>query len=197
MLSKNLTILRIKSFCTSPIDYLVAWLRLARNTDFFRWSDEKNLFDEWNDRTVVIASLIPDGASVLEFGAGNEYLGKLLPKSCHYQPSDIVTRSDKTMICDLNEKFPVLDRKWDFIVLSGVVDYIYDVEGLLREIRKNCRFCIMTYVPIDIMECMVTRMRSGWVNHFTRQKLEKIIGGAKFDIKERKMWNDQPIYILR
>lgn len=197
MRTKSLPILRLKSFLASPRNYMAAWRNLARETDVNRWADTRNLDPMWDERTALIAGMIPAGSSVLEFGAGQERLGKLLNANCEYQPSDVFARSDKTLICDLNAAFPKLNKKWDYIVFSGVLEYIHDLQGLLDKVRASCNACILSYAPTDGLECMTTRMRNGWVNHLSKDDFEKIIHAAKFEIKEIRSWNEQPVYSLR
>lgn len=197
MFHKNLILLHLKSFLASPRKYLASWRNFVPRTDLQRWSNAQNLSTKWDERTVLVATMIPPNSSVLEFGAGNEYLKKCLPEGCIYQPSDIVARSENTLVCDLNAGFPILDKQWDIIVFSGVAEYIEDLQGLLTKIRSYCRICIFSYVPIDRLESMTTRMQNGWINHFSREEVEAIIHQANFLIQEHKVWNHQDIYSLR
>ena len=165
------------------------------------WSDTQNPYTNWpiawDVRTALVAEMIPPHSSVLEFGAGKEHLATLLPEGCEYQPSDVIARTERTFVCDLNKPFPTLDKKWDVIVLSGVLEYIVDVPALLSKLRTNCMACILTYAPVDGLECMTTRMKNSWVNHFNAEQFETLLANAGFTIQQQKTWNNQEIYNLR
>lgn len=197
LVTRNPALLHLKSFVASPRGYLSSRLNYAKILGLPRWSNPQSLHDDWDERTALIAGMIQPNTSILEFGSGNERLQDFLPQGCKYQPSDIVARSDKTWIIDLNKEFPVLDKKWDYIVFSGVLEYIYDVQQVLNHVRKHCDVCILSYAPTDCLECMITRMRSGWVNHLSKNSFETIIKNAGFEIQEKRVWNGQDIYSLR
>lgn len=196
-MAKSTTILHLKSFLASPYGYLASRRNLSRHVGHTRWGAQDSLRSEWNERTALMAGLIPENSTVLEYGAGNEHLRTRLPKGCTYQPSDIVARSEHTFVCDLNETFSALDRKWDVIVFSGVLEYIHDLQKLLNDVRGSCGTCILSYATTDALECMTTRMRSGWVNHLSAEALEAMIARAQFSITQKQQWNGQDIYVLR
>src|SRR5262245_3702226 len=93
--------------------------KTKRTTDYQRWRQVSRLDADWSQRLTVVASLIAPNSRVLEFGAGRQILRALLPSTCTYVPSDLVSRSEDTFICDLNAaslpKFP----EHDTAVFSG------------------------------------------------------------------------------
>lgn len=194
---KQVIFLHLKSFLASPLRYLLTLRHFISGTDIKRWSNITNFDTQWDERTRMMAAMVPPGASVLEFGSGREVLGGMLPEGCYYQPSDIVARSERTLVCNLNESFPALDRKWDYIVFSGVLEYIHDLPGLLKQVRANCHQCLLSYAPTDQLQCMTTRMQSGWVNHFTSQEIAQMLREAGFEEIGQKRWQFQTIYHLK
>jgi hypothetical protein len=190
-------LLHLKSFLASPRAYLAARLNRAQHTDINRWSDPAILYDHWDERTALMASMIAMNSTVLEFGAGNERIRGFLPAGCRYQPCDIVARSAHTLVCNLNVAFPALDTTWDVMVFSGVLEYIEDVPALLANVRIHAKNCILSYHPIDTLECLTTRLQGGWVNHYTQAAMENIIAKAGFTIAEQRSWSGQNIYSLR
>src|SRR4249919_694547 len=76
--------------------------RLFGVSDVERWRDLRNHERDWEERTRLIAGLVPKGSCVIEFGAGGRVLGSYLGKTCTYIPADLVRRSPETVICDLN-----------------------------------------------------------------------------------------------
>lgn len=187
----------MKSFLASPRDYVASRWNYGDQLGLSRWAKYESLHDDWDERTALIAGMIQPNSSILEFGAGKEHLRGFLPQGCDYHPSDIVARSEETLICDLNKTLPQLDRKWDYIIFSGVLEYIHDVQKVLNYVRANCNVCILSYAPTDCLECMITRMRSGWVNHLSKNSFETIIKNAGFEIQEKRVWRGQDIYSLK
>ena len=197
MMLKDASLLHLKSFLASPIKYMATRWRFSQRLGVKRWASAASLQDDWDARTALMASLVSPGMAVLEFGAGKEHLRLCLPRDCEYQPCDIVARSPATLVCDLNHAFPTLDKKWDVILFSGVLEYIHDVPHVLSKVRAHGDSCILSYAVTDHLECMTTRMRSGWVNHFSSAAIETMIRDAQFVIHETRTWNGQRIYSLR
>jgi hypothetical protein len=188
-------VLHIKSVAVSPLHYLSSWRHFfAHGTQKKRWSNLDNYDVVWDERTALVAMMIDKNTSVLEFGAGRERLKDFLPEGCVYQPSDITMRSADTIVCDLNKNFPALPQTYDYIVLSGVLEYIQNIDTLLQNIRKYCRFAVVVYVSTDRLECISTRMRQGWVNHLTETQFLQSISKANFTIVEQQRWRNHMIY---
>ncbi len=194
--SQNPIFIHLKSFLSSPIDYIASWAHLHNETDASRWANGQNIYYKWDERTALMAAMIPPNSSVFEFGAGKELLGTLLPQGCHYQPCDIVPGSDRTLLHDLNISFPPMDRVWDYMVFSGVLEYIRDIPSLLNNVRAHSRNCILSYGVTDGLECLITRRKSGWFNHFSEKDFEKILHKCGFTIAEKRIWEKQIIYRL-
>ena len=90
---------------------------------------------KWRRRAGVIASAIPDGASVLDLGGGFCYLAKLLPGS-RYASIDVEPWTDATIVGDLNgEAWPDAGR-WEVIVAQGVIEYMTYAGEFLERIKK-------------------------------------------------------------
>jgi hypothetical protein len=191
-------VLHIKSVAVSPLHYLSSWRHFfAHGTQKKRWSNLDNYDVAWDERTALMATMVEKNSSVLEFGAGRERLRDFLPEGCTYQPSDITTRSENTIVCDLNEGFPALQQFYDYIALSGVTEYIYDLDTLFQHVRKHCRFLVVSYSSTDHLECISTRVRQGWVSHLSEEMFLEIIKKANFAIADQKMWRNQVIYRLQ
>ena len=57
---------------TVPVTVRSLLCRVFGWSDRSRWSDTKELLTDWDERTRILARLVPDGARVIEFGAGRE-----------------------------------------------------------------------------------------------------------------------------
>jgi len=82
-------------------------------------------------------------------------------------------------------------------VFSGVLEYIEDVPALLAKVRQHCTQCILSYHPVDTLECMTTRLEGGWVNHYSKATMDAIIRKAGFEPLHETGWSGQTIYHLR
>src|ERR1051326_7663170 len=131
-------------------------LKVARRSDYKRWTNSNNLETWWSARTEKIAALIPGGVRVIEFGAGRRHLEKLL-EACAYFPSDLVDRGPGTIICDLNKR-PLPDLKYlaaGVSVCAGVLEYIGDLRSIIEVLSKQVSSCIASY------ECGVPAQGTG------------------------------------
>jgi O-antigen/teichoic acid export membrane protein len=180
-------LLHAKSFMASPEKYFAARRHLtAMGTQVARWSDLGNYDPAWDERTALMARMVPQNASVLEFGAGREQLVNFLPPGCTYQPSDLAPRSPSTLVCNLNEGFPQLTQHYDVIIFSGVLEYIHDLEELMRRVRQHCTECIVSYTTTNDLDCIVTRRNNGWVHHYSDAAIIEVFNRAGFEVAERQ-----------
>ena len=117
-------------------------------SDVSRWADAGK-FNDWEERTKLIATLIPAEARVIEFGAGKRQLEKHLDSTCTYVPSDLVSRGPDTIVLDLNKR-PLPDlstQSFDVAVLAGVLEYVADLPSFVRWLAALARASwLLTYV---------------------------------------------------
>lgn len=190
-------IYRFKSILRHPVKFLNARKSTSTNkSDLTRWEKEENLYKEWDSRTIMIAGLIPEKSSILEFGAARLVLRDHIPDNCDYQPSDIVDRGENTIVCDLNHKFPVLSTHYTHVVFSGVLEYIFDIDNLLKELKQHCDVIIASYSTTDKISDYVTRRQSGWVNHFSNEDIVSLFNKNGFTLKSSHSWTLQTIYVF-
>ena len=117
-----------------------------------RWEDARP-DSTWAERTRILASYIPVGASVLEFGAWTMELKRHLPPLCTYTPSDLFYRGKGTIVCDLNgPELPVFP-KHDVAVFGGVLEYAQALAHHLRHPRHLLLAPALVLIPILAHEC--------------------------------------------
>ncbi len=107
-------------------------------------------FDEaWKARIAHLASFIDSPGPVLDIGCGMMWLEPLLARGNKYIPIDYVRRDDRTVVVDLNaQPLPAIDAEFAF--MSGVLEYIQDVPGFLRQLtRRKIRRIMLTYCTIE------------------------------------------------
>lgn len=165
-------------------------------SDIGRWGKDKSFNTTWDTRTEMIASMIPEDCSVLEFGAGRMALKRYLPYSCRYTPSDILDRGEGTIICDLNDAVLPMFQHHDFIVFGGVLEYIYDPERLLSNLANCCHVIIATYAVTDFpsQRSILQRRKYGWVNNFNKENFLKLFRLHGFIPEQELLWEKQYIF---
>ena len=171
-------------------------LRWRGQSDFEKWGDADNLKERWADRSRVMAKMIPNGARVVEFGAGKMLLREFLDSSCHYTPSDLVDRGPGTVVCDLNdEELPQFPDQ-DVAFLAGVLEYIHDVDRLARYLSENFQTVILSYVTLDGERSLklADRRSRGWVNDYRTEELVLIFEDKGYQMEEKGAWKTQSLF---
>ena len=168
--------------------------RFLRKTDTQRWTDLRNFDPAWDQRTQVIASLIPQCSRIIEFGAGRERLRTYLDGTCTYTPADLVKRSSNTVVFDLNKR-PLPDLRalnLDVAIFGGVLEYIADIGDVPRWLARQVSLCIASYEcatsglsPAARALEVLSRSKNGWMNHYGEKQLKELFcaGGFTFDRK--------------
>ena len=140
----------------------------------------------WDERNEIIAGYIPAGSSILDVGCGAQTLKQHLKPGCRYQPSDVVKSTPEVIFCDFNANvYPDVKEKYDYVVCSGVLEYIREPEKFLRRIPPLGHSVILSYNPLLPGGSKLTRMGNGWgwVNHFTKEELQTLFGECGFFFK--------------
>lgn len=149
----------------------------------------------WDDRNHLIAQAIPADSSVLDLGSGAQTLARYLKLGCTYQPCDCVKSSDNVLLCDFNrDQYPTLDRRFDYVVVSGLLEYIRDPRSFLKQIHAYGNVLLISYACLLPGHTRLWRASQGWVNHLTRPELEGIFNDLGLRWSEMARWQDQIIY---
>lgn len=177
---------------------------LVVGTNVNRWREvSKNPRPHWDDRNEIIARLIPAGSSVIDLGCGPQTLRRHLPASCKYQPCDVIKSTPDVIFCDFNAGvYPDVKETYDYVVCSGVFEYIRKPEEFLKRNSKLAKTMILSYNPFNQFpgDTKIRRLNCDWLNHFTKPELEKLFAEVGltweiFDVTARK--NEEFIYVLK
>jgi hypothetical protein len=151
----------------------------------------------WDKRNEIIGKMVEPKSSVLDVGCGAQTLKNYLPPGCKYQPADLIKSSPEVIVCDLNGGvYPDNGEYYDYVICSGVLEYMRDPEDFLRRIPKLGRTVILTYNPLADNGSKIDRLGNGWgwVNHFKRGELEELF--SKMGLKWTVQHVDKLQYVI-
>jgi len=167
-------------------------------TDYKRWEQTTQSVPLWNERNRLISALIREGASVLDVGAGNMTLRKLIPQSCRYQPIDCVKGADDTIIADFNKKIiPEFGEVFDYVVCSGVMEYVHSPDDFLKTVLAWGNVVILSYAITDLVNNVEFRRQQGWFNDLGFTDLMKMFSEQGILPRQVGMWGGQVIFELK
>jgi len=181
-------------------------LRLQKRADYRRWTSPDGLQHWWDERTRLIATMIPPGTRVIEFGCGRRVLERHLPQGCRYVPSDIVQRGPDTIVCDLNaSRLPDLRHlHLNVAIFSGVLEYVEDVGMVARWLAGiGIQTCIASYDawPADLgvigsIPERARRLHNGYMSALTEDNLLRCFSVAHMRCVEVRRWTHQGVYVF-
>jgi hypothetical protein len=169
-------------------------LRKANKSDIKRWQKNNELFQDWDQRTLILGSYIIPNSNILEFGAGNMILKSSLTSYKSYTPSDIVPRFDDTVVCDLNQNIPFELSKYDAVVFSGVLEYVYNIDKVILQMSTKVNQIVLSYCCADLVK--LSRDKNGWLSDYSKKELEEIFLKYGYEIKNYQEWRNQSLYNL-
>jgi hypothetical protein len=159
-----------------------------------RWLDNRSLDESWDERPKLMVRNIQPGSRVVDVGAGSQAVRSELSPDCTYIPIDIVRRTPDTITCDLNREDPP-DLMADYVVASGLLEYISDVPPLIQWMVSVAPHVTLSYETGE-GETRSYRRRRGWINHYTQEELLAILNNSQLNIVESARWRHQTIYWL-
>lgn len=185
------------------IDFFTAlkttFRKSINQSDFSRWKKNSSLHTSWDERTLLISKLIPSNSSVLEFGAGKMTLKKHIEDTCTYTPSDFVDRGETDfLIYDLNAtRLPLLNKKYDVAVFSGVLEYVNNIPRLINSLSKDIPYIITSYAINELNSGTIFRRKSGWVNDYSSKEFIHIFTNYGYKCEKKIIWNNQRIFFFK
>lgn len=166
-----------------------------RSPDFSRWSDPASYLSHWSRRAELASRLIPDGASILEIGAGAGDFRRFIQDRCKYVGSDLVPQ-DNTLLTLNIDADPLPDGEFDFVVLLGVLEYLYEAEAAVRKVCEAstnvvCSYCCLPKRSKSVPEGRVAelRWRAGWVNNYTLKGFVGLFEKNGFKVVSKIVYN--------
>ena len=97
--------------------------------------------------------------------------------------------------CDLNAGIEFSLASYDTAVFSGVLEYVYDVDKVFRQLSCSITKIVLSYACTDISNA--DRLKSGWLSDYSRNDLETIFRKYNYQIVEYEEWRKQSIFCLK
>jgi hypothetical protein len=165
-------------------------------TDYRRWELNARQKPSWDQRNVCLADYIPSGCSVIDMGSGAQTLRKHLKPGCRYQPCDLIQSTPDCLLCDFNRgRYPDTREVFDFVVCSGVFEYMRSPSDFLRRISRYGKTILMTFCPWSgHKRDVLGRISKGWVNHLTMDALGALFTSTGLEYEIVGRWRGQLIY---
>ncbi len=164
----------------------------ARSSDGIRWADPDQLEVGSHLRAAAAGQFIAAPARLLDLGAGNMALQGHLVPGCSYQPADLIARSERCLIADLNQvQFPA--GAYDVVTLLEVLEYIHDVPSLLKRCRAAAPQLILTYEPWDGGD-IAWRLKRGFLGDLRSEDLAAAVHQADYVIQTRAKCGEADIW---
>ena len=140
------------------------------------------LSDEWSEREKTVQKLVPEGHSVIEFGAGKAILREYFLNRNFYVATDIVIRPQIDAVIDLDN--PPLDLvDFDYGIALGVLEYLSDLDKALTFIGNKCQNLIFSYCENKPgIRNQIRRRLNGWRNHRSMQDLVHTLSDNHYDL---------------
>lgn len=141
----------------------------------------------WTDRNKIIASNILPNSNILDLGCGHkDLLNYITPKT--YLGIDYNDVADLSI--NFNLDFTLPDENWDYIVCSGLLEYLNDIPKFLLTIKHHAKRYIISYWSKN------SELRSpNNLPEFTMMNFEEEIN-RNFQILSKLNWKKHTIFIL-
>lgn len=141
------------------------------------FNKEKLKIVTWAERNKIIASHLLPNKTVLDLGCGGkDFLN-------HYTPLDycgVDGLDTADIVLDLNGNF-TLPGGWDYVINSGILEYLDNIENYFQKIKPLGSEFIFTWWP-----------KTG-TNRISQDQF-KILLSLYFTILKEDTWGDQKIY---
>ncbi|MBI1214021.1 MAG: FkbM family methyltransferase [Alphaproteobacteria bacterium] len=155
----------------------------AGSSDGIRWADPAQLQPGAETRAAAAARFIEPGSRILDVGCGAMALSRHLPSGCTYIPADLIARSDDCVVVDLNQgHFP--SGSFDVVAVLEVLEYVHDIDGLLRKCRTAAPRLILGYRPLE-SGSPNQRRSLGFFNDLRVEDVEAALKNAGYGIAQR------------
>lgn len=151
----------------------IMWSDLDDNIDWDLMRFRVEMFSEW---------ITDDIESIVDYGAGKEWLRKYIKPEVKYYPVDYIKRNEHTILCDLNvDSFPEINA--DVSVCSGVLEFINTAKELLQHVCKHTnKMVIVSYLGVDNFPDIEGRRASAYVSDLSENDIVTVMNANGFEL---------------
>lgn len=143
----------------------------------------------WSERNQRIGSLISQNCKILDLGCGeNDLLNYISPSK--YVGIDCNSKSADIQL-NFNETFFLPTDDWDYIVCSGLLEYISDIEIFFNTIKNSSKKYIFTFWKKN----KNIREKNGLLG-ISIIEFEKLIE-KNYKILNQSAWRSHVIYVCQ
>jgi len=159
-----------------------------------RWKTDPRA---WDDRIGLLLHHVSENSDIMDLGCGLMTMENLLPVGCKYHPVDFIKRDERTIIADLNaNQYPYV--KTDYIICSGLIEYVKDVPKLFKELAKLSDRIHFSYAIKRTGESARSRKKvNGWLNSYSEKQIKTIVQKSGFRVAKVGDWCNQKLFYLR
>ena len=183
----------------------IAWTQDLRHcssaSDGSRWADSRNLIDGAENRaSIAHANLQHPGGKLLDLGAGLMRLREYTSSSFFYQPADLVSHAQDTLLIDLNQSETwsniTKDEPYDVIAMLAVLEYVAHPEAILHYLRQLGSYLLLTYSPTDHLGSPEARLAEGMLNDLSEADLCTMLKQTGWVIQQRVDVNESSLLFV-
>lgn len=172
----------------------MALVTLEQNRE--NWEGADLLQNEpWLPRAQKASMFVMPGEKVLDLGCGLQLPRQFLEQKCTYLPCDMVQRTPDTIVCDLNKnEFP--EGQFDSVLMLGVLEYIPDIEFVLKKLQTCSKKVIFTYCLPKTLTPRTLELRSSyrWLTHWTAPQLDTYIKQHNFKLAHMEVISQTSVF---
>lgn len=155
----------------------------------FIQTKKETLSPGWTERNQKIASLISQNSKILDLGCGEKDLLNYVSPS-KYIGIDYQSNSADIRL-NFNNSFVLPKDEWDYIVCSGLIEYISDIHLFFESIKNNSRLYVFTFWTKNESIREKNGLLGVSINEF------KEILNKNYSIIEATSWKSHEIYVCQ
>lgn len=165
------------------------------NVDY--WQDNKHLTSDFPERYAFVSRFIPSGSTVFDIGCGAMHLEKHLPWQVAYQPCDLYSRDDRTIVIDLNQQqFPDVSKA-DLLVFISVIEYLSDPIFIIQKIKESNKAALIIY-PINPLTDSRSESEPAYPKHLTESMWQNYLKEYGLYIyHQERIGNDEVLFYIK
>jgi hypothetical protein len=137
---------------------------------------------------MVIGSLIERNTNILDLGCGHKDLLKFVNPR-RYLGIDYESGGDLQM--NFNLDFVLPEGPWNYIVCSGLLEYIEDVPKFINTIKNQSDYYIITYWSKNRTLRQPNRLPNFSIENFVD------LMNCQFDVIEIRKWKNHQIFLVK